>query len=59
MTILKPLATNRIDLYQFLDGSVSFESKGGLAVKTRIIHLGTVKSYLDQMLVSSKITMLS
>ncbi len=46
-TILKPLISNEIDLYKFLDGFVSFESKGSLAVKSRIIHLGAVKSYLS------------
>jgi integrase len=45
-TIVKPLISNEIDLYKFLDGLVSFESKRGLAVKTRIIHLGAVKSFL-------------
>ncbi|MGB7952533.1 MAG: hypothetical protein WCF23_01015, partial [Candidatus Nitrosopolaris sp.] len=44
-TILKPLASNEIDLYKLLDGFVAFESKD-LAVKPRIIHLGVVKSYL-------------
>ena len=43
--ILKPLVSNEIDLYKFLDGFVAFESKD-LAVKSRIIHLGVVKSYL-------------
>lgn len=46
-TILKPLISNEIELYKFLDGFVSFESKGSLAVKSRIIHLGAVKSYLS------------
>ena len=46
-TILKPLISNEIDLYKFLDGFVSFESTGSLAVKSRIIHLGAVKSYLS------------
>ncbi len=45
-TILKPLISNEIDLYKFLDGFVSFESKGGLAVKSRIGHLGAVNSFL-------------
>ncbi|MFZ0897487.1 MAG: hypothetical protein WAZ77_23530 [Candidatus Nitrosopolaris sp.] len=44
-TILKPLVSNDIDLYKLLDGFVAFESKD-LAVKSRIIHLGVVKSYL-------------
>jgi integrase len=45
-TILKPLLSNEIDLYQFLDAFVSFDSKGVLSVKSRILHLGAAKSYL-------------
>jgi integrase len=46
-TIIKPLLTKEIDIYQLLDGFISFQQKkGDLAIKTRVIHLTIVKSYL-------------
>jgi integrase len=45
-SILQPLAKNEIDLYGLLDGFVSYLTSLKLSVKTMILFLSAVRSYL-------------